>query len=101
MEYSKIAEAIPASPIRKMMVKAAALKDSISFAVGEPDFKPGEEVFAAAKASLDARESAYAPGAGIEELREVYAAYLSDVTHASYKPEETIVTSLPAFHRPL
>lgn len=92
MEYSKIAEAIPASPIRKMMVKAAALKDSISFAVGEPDFKPGEEVFAAAKASLDARESAYAPGAGIEELREVYAAYLSDVTHVSYKPEETIVT---------
>lgn len=92
MEYSRIAEAIPASPIRKMMVKAAAMEDSISFAVGEPDFKPVDEVFEAAKASLDARESAYAPGAGLEELREVYVEYLSKVTGVPYRTEETIVT---------
>ena len=92
MEYSKIAESMPASPIREMMVKAAKLDDSISFAVGEPDFKPCEEVFDAARASLAAHESAYSPGAGYDDLRITYADYLSKTINTQYSIENVIVT---------
>ncbi len=92
MKYSKIAESMPASPIRKMMVKAAQYNDSISFAVGEPDFKPCEEVFEAARLSLDAHESEYSPGAGYDELRISYANYLSETIHTPYDMENVIVT---------
>ena len=92
MEYSKIAESMPASPIREMMVKAAKFDDSISFAVGEPDFKPCEEVFDAARASLAAHESAYSPGAGYDDLRITYADYLSKTINTHYSIENVIIT---------
>lgn len=77
MTYAKMAEEVPASPIRDMMVRAAATTDVISFAVGEPDFAPPQSVIDAGKAALDRRDTKYAPGAGITELREVYADYLN------------------------
>lgn len=40
MDYCNMALKIPASPIRDMMVRAAAMEDVISFTVGEPDFNP-------------------------------------------------------------
>lgn len=92
MKYSRIAENMPASPIRKMMVEAAKYSDSISFAVGEPDFKPCEEVFDAARASLAAHESAYSPGAGYDDLRKTYAEYLYKTVGLDYDYESVIVT---------
>ncbi len=100
MQYSKISAQVPASPIRDMMVRAAAMEDAISFAVGEPDFTPTQEVIDAAKAALDRRETRYAPGAGLTELREVYADYLSGQLGVPYKTENVVVTcgGMPALY---
>lgn len=76
--YSVMALDIPASPIRDMMVRASAMEDVVSFAVGDPDFPSDDCIIEAAKASLDRRETNYAPGAGVTRLREVYAQYLSE-----------------------
>ncbi len=93
MRYSTMAEKIPASPIRDMMVRAAAMDDVISFAVGEPDFAPPESVICAAKTALDNCDTKYAPGAGLTELREVYAKYLTEETGIPYQTANVIVTA--------
>ena len=93
MNYSKVAESIPASPIRDMMVRAAAMENVISFAVGEPDFAPSGQVIEAAKAALDNRDTKYAPGAGITELREIYADYISELTGVHYEVPNVIMTA--------
>ena len=49
-------------------------------------------IIEAAKASLDRRETNYAPGAGVTRLREVYAQYLSDQVGVPYGVENVIVT---------
>lgn len=93
MNYSKLAESIPASPIRDMMVRAAAMENVISFAVGEPDFTPSAQVIEAAKTALENRDTKYAPGAGITELREIYANYISQLTGVHYDVSNVIVTA--------
>lgn len=93
MQYSKMAEAIPASSIRAMMARAAEMEDVISFSIGEPDFPPPDGVIAAAKAALDRRDTKYAPGAGLMDLRKAYSAYLSKTLGSAYGPEHVIVTA--------
>lgn len=90
--YSEMAKAIPASPIRDMMVRASAMEDVVSFSVGDPDFPSDDCILEAAKASLDRKETNYAPGAGVTELRKVYAKYLSEQTGVSYGVDNVIVT---------
>ena len=93
MKYSKNAEAIPDSKIRSMMVRAASIPDVISFAVGEPDFDPPEAVIAATKAALDNRDTRYSLSAGIPELREEYAHYLSGITGLHYEGKNVVVSA--------
>ncbi|MFT8872368.1 MAG: pyridoxal phosphate-dependent aminotransferase [Sporolactobacillus sp.] len=93
MNYSEKVKAITHSPIRDMMVRAAALEDVISFAVGEPDFLSAPNVIAAAKRALDAGETKYAPGAGLTELREAYVAYLQRTIGVSYGAGDCLVTT--------
>lgn len=93
MKYAEMAEKIPASPIRDMMVRAAATENVISFAVGEPDFDPPSSVIDAAKKALDRRDTKYAPGAGLTELRKVYADYLAKETGVPYGVPNVIVTA--------
>lgn len=90
--YSSMAKDIPASPIRDMMVRASMMEDVVSFAVGDPDFPSDDCIIEAAKASLDRRETNYAPGAGVTRLREVYAQYLSGQVGVPYGVENVIVT---------
>lgn len=90
--YSSMAKDIPASPIQDMMVRASMMKDVVSFAVGDPDFPSDDCIIEAAKASLDRRETNYAPGAGVTRLREVYAQYLSGQVGVPYGVKNVIVT---------
>jgi len=90
--YSVVAEEIPVSPIRTMMVRAAAMSDCISFAVGDPDFPAPQSVIDGMEKALQAKMTHYAPGAGITELREVYAEYLSEMTGNTYGVENVAVT---------
>ena len=96
MKYSKNAEAIPDSKIRSMMVRAASIPDVISFAVGEPDFDPPEAVIAATKAALDNRDTRYSLSAGIPELREEYAHYLSCLLYTSPSPRDRQKSRMPS-----
>lgn len=94
MNYSKMSCAIPPSPIRDMMVRAAAMPDAISFAVGQPDFKPDPQVVQAAREALDMEDaSQYAPGAGITELRQVYADYLNGEIGMHYGVDNVVITT--------
>ena len=92
MKYSDSVEMIPASSIRDMMVRASKIDDVISFSVGDPDFAPADCVIDAAKAALDRKETHYAPGAGLNELRDIYAEYLSKQEGVKYTRENVIVT---------
>lgn len=93
MQYSQKVAAIQCSPIRDMMVRAARIPDVISFAVGEPDFISAPNIIEAAKRSLDAGETKYAPGAGVTRLREVYTQYLKKAIGVSYEAENCLVTT--------
>lgn len=92
MEYSRMAMSIPESKIRAMMERAMAMDDVISFSVGDPDFPSPDCVIEAAKKSLDEKRTHYTQGAGIPELRETYAAYLSEQIGIHYGPENVMVT---------
>ena len=93
MKYSSVAEVIPTSKIRSMMVRASEIPDVISFAVGEPDFAPPQVAIDATKAALDRHDTKYAPGAGVTELREVYADYITKMTGVPYKADNVVVTA--------
>lgn len=93
MKYSVTAESIPDSKIRSMMVRAAAIPDVISFAVGEPDFAPPEAVIEATKTALDQRDTKYSLSAGVPELRHVYADYISKMTGLPYGEENVVVSA--------
>lgn len=91
MKYSTVVSQMKASPIRAMMVKAAAMEGVISLSPGEPDFIPEESVLKAAAEHLS-NSSTYAPGAGFHELRDVYTAYLNKEIGTDYKRENVMVT---------
>jgi aminotransferase len=93
MRYSKNAEALTPSAIRDMMVRAATYDDIVSFAVGEPDFISAPNVLEAACKAAMAGETKYAPGAGVTELRRIYAQYLSETIGVPYTWEEIQVTT--------
>lgn len=92
MQYSKLIGKLPSSPIRRMMVRAAEMGDVISFSVGEPDFLPQKSVLEAAKAAMEI-STKYAPGAGLNILRDTYAEYLNHALGTDYLRENVIVTS--------
>ncbi len=92
MEYGKLAESIVASPIRAMMVKAAHMEDVVSFGVGEPDFITDGCILKETAEHLSSCTK-YAPGAGIDPLRERYIRYLNEMIGSDYSMPETMVTS--------
>src|SRR3982751_4816544 len=56
---------------------ARAGKDIISFCIGQPDFPAPENVQEAAIRAIRSGKHGYTPSAGIDELREAAARYLS------------------------
>ncbi len=65
------------SLIRRISIEGAGLDDVIPLWFGEPDDTTPAFIRAAAKRSLDAGETFYAPNRGIEQLREVLADYMT------------------------
>lgn len=92
MEYSKLISALPSSPIRSMMVRAAKMDNVISFSVGEPDFLPQRSVLDAAMAAMEI-STKYAPGAGLDILRDTYIEYLNQELGTDYARENVVVTT--------
>ncbi|RLE84405.1 MAG: pyridoxal phosphate-dependent aminotransferase [Thermoprotei archaeon] len=67
-------------------------KKVISFGIGQPDFKPPEDVLSAIKEAIDKGFIKYIPSLGLPELRAGIAEYLNDKYGADIKPEEVAVT---------
>ena len=64
----------------------------ISFGIGQPDFKPPEEVLNAIKETIDKGFIKYISPLGIPELRAKVAEYLNQKYGTDVKPEEVAIT---------
>lgn len=70
----------------------AAGRDIVSLGIGDPDFDTPTHVRDAAKKALDQGRTHYNPSAGIPELRDAAAAYLTRTRGLEYQPDEIVIT---------
>ena len=80
----------------EVLAKAKALekqgKDIVHLEIGEPDFDTPKNIKEAAVKALYAGYTHYVPSAGIPELREAIAEYISKTRRIHVEPEEVVVT---------
>ncbi|MEM3725343.1 MAG: pyridoxal phosphate-dependent aminotransferase [Candidatus Bathyarchaeia archaeon] len=80
----------------EVLAKAKALekqgKSIIHLEIGEPDFDTPKNIKDAAVKALYAGYTHYVPAAGIPELREAIAEYISKTRRIDVDPEEVVVT---------
>jgi aspartate aminotransferase len=79
----------------EVLVKAKALEakghDIIHLEIGEPDFDTPENIIEAGCDALRKGFTHYGPSAGMMELREVIAQYVSETRRVNVAPEEVVV----------
>ncbi len=68
-------------------------KDVVNFCIGQPDFDTPEYIKQAAIEALENGKTGYTASAGIPELREAVAAYLSETRDIKVKPESVVVAN--------
>ncbi|MEM2202086.1 MAG: pyridoxal phosphate-dependent aminotransferase [Candidatus Bathyarchaeia archaeon] len=80
----------------EVLARAKALekqgKEIIHLEIGEPDFDTPQNIKEAAVKALYAGYTHYVPAAGIPELREAIAEYISKTRNIPVDPEEVVVT---------
>jgi len=80
----------------EVLAKAKALekqgKDIVHLEIGEPDFDTPRNIKEAAIKALNAGYTHYVPSAGIPELRQAIADYISKTRSLEVSPEEVVVT---------
>ena len=79
----------------EVLVKAKALesqgRDIVHLEIGEPDFNTPRNIIDAAVDALHNGFTHYGPSAGLMELREVIAQYVSDTRNVDVTPDEVVV----------
>src|SRR6478672_5395136 len=79
----------------EVLVKARALeakgRDIVHLETGEPDFDTPANIIEAAADALHKGFTHYGPSAGLPELRETIAGYVSETRGVSVTPEEVVV----------
>src|ERR1700716_1129929 len=79
----------------EVLVKARALeakgRDIVHLEIGEPDFDTPENIIAAATDALHKGFTHYGPSAGLPQLRETIAQYVSETRRVNATPEEVVV----------
>jgi aspartate aminotransferase len=79
----------------EVMVKAKALeakgRDIVHLEIGEPDFGTPGNIVDAATDALHKGFTHYGPSAGLPQLREVIAQYVSETRRINVTPEEVVV----------
>ena len=88
---SRRAAAMESSGIRKVFDLAATVKKPLNLSIGQPDFDVPEPWKRVAVEAIRAGRNAYAPTAGIPELRQALAAHLQ--RRYGWKPEDLVVTA--------
>jgi aspartate/methionine/tyrosine aminotransferase len=80
----------------EVLAKAKALekqgKSIVHLEIGEPDFDTPKNIKDAATKALTAGYTHYTPSAGMLELRQVVAEYISKTRKLDVKPEEVVIT---------
>ena len=79
----------------EVLVKAKALeaqgRDIVHLEIGEPDFDTPRNIIDAAVDALHKGFTHYGPSAGLPELREVIAQYVSQTRNVDVSPDEVVV----------
>jgi aspartate aminotransferase len=79
----------------EVLVKARALeakgRDIVHLEIGEPDFDTPQNIIDAATNALNKGFTHYGPSAGLPQLREVIAKYVSETRRVEVTPEEVVV----------
>ncbi len=82
------------SGIREFFDIVATMDDVISLGIGEPDFVTPKPILEAGIRALQDGETHYTSNAGILELREAVAAYLSERYDVGYDPTTEVVITV-------
>src|SRR5437016_11775791 len=76
----------------EVLVKARALeakgRDIVHLEIGEPDFDTPRNIIDAATDALDKGFTHYGPSAGLPQLKEVIAKYVSETRRVKVAPDE-------------
>lgn len=88
------AASLKPSGIRRFFDIASEMDDVISLGVGEPDFKTPYAVRRAAIDTLQRGKTAYSANAGLMQLREAIAAYMSRSFSLDYDPRGEIIVTV-------
>ncbi len=68
-------------------------RDIVNFCIGQPDFDTPDYIKQAAIKALENGKTGYTASAGIPELREAVATYLSETRNIDVKPESVVVAN--------
>ena len=68
-------------------------RDIVNFCIGQPDFDTPDYIKQAAIEALENGKTGYTASAGIPELREAVAAYLSETRNIEVRPESVVVAN--------
>lgn len=71
---------------------AAQGRDIVSLGIGDPDFDTPAHIRQAAKDALDRGRTHYCPSAGVPELRQAVADYLTRSRGVDYSADEVVIT---------
>lgn len=93
---SDTAREMKPSGIRKFFDLAAGIEGIVSLGVGEPDFVTPWRYREAAILSMEEGYTSYTANAGLLDLREEIAAYMSRRFHVEYSPESQIIVTVGA-----
>jgi aspartate/methionine/tyrosine aminotransferase len=94
--FAKRMETLGTETAFEVLAKAKALekqgKDVVHLEIGEPDFDTPKNIKDAATKALNSGYTHYTPSAGIPELRQAIAEYVSKTRKIDVVPEEVVVT---------
>jgi len=94
--FAKRMETLGTETAFEVLAKAKALektgKDVVHLEIGEPDFDTPKNIKDAAAKALASGYTHYTPSAGMPELREAIAQYISKTRGIKAEPDEVVVT---------
>jgi aspartate aminotransferase len=94
--FAKRMETLGTETAFEVLAKAKAIekqgKDVVHLEIGEPDFDTPKNIKEAAAKALNAGYTHYTPSAGMPELRQAVAEYVSKTRNLDVSPDEVVVT---------
>lgn len=94
--FNKNLNRIEVSMIRQFDQSISHIPGILKMTLGEPDFTTPDHVKEAAKQAIDANKSHYTGMAGLLELRQAVADFVSEKYHLSYQAENEILVTIGA-----